>query len=180
MSNPTIADKTMSELEALREFYQAAMRMDNTPIVDDDFPEMKHYYHRAAEKAKPLVGTMQADFLNSLRKANVARCTGKDGFDHALDNWSLLEWAGAMCGESGEAANVAKKIKRIVGNTRGNQGQDNDLQYLKEKLAKEVADVVIYGDLILADLGVSLQQIVTEVFDTKSVELDCPYFLAEE
>ena len=30
-----------------------------------------------------------------------------------LEEWSPLEWAGAMAGEAGEACNAAKKLKRL-------------------------------------------------------------------
>ena len=31
---------------------------------------------------------------------------------HPLEDWNALEWAGAMCGEAGEAANLCKKLRR--------------------------------------------------------------------
>lgn len=90
--------------------------------------------------------------------------------------WTLLEWAGAMCGESGEAANVAKKIRRL------NQGlpnkeaglSKNNLPELKQKLAVEIADSIIYGLIILAEIDVDASQILAEVFDQKSIEYGFP------
>jgi hypothetical protein len=56
--------------------------------------------------------------------------------------WTLLEWAGAMCGESGEAANVAKKLRRLeqrLPNKEAGISVDK-VNELKFKLATEVAD----------------------------------------
>src|SRR3990167_7228015 len=69
-------------------------------------------------------------------------------------NWTLLEWAGAMCGESGEAANYAKKIRRLdqslpnkeKGLTKSNYNE------LRMRCAMEVADSIIYGLILLSEL----------------------------
>jgi hypothetical protein len=45
-------DKGMQELELLRELYQATVRMHNTPIVDDDYPEMRFYFDSAMHAVK--------------------------------------------------------------------------------------------------------------------------------
>ncbi len=44
---------------------------------------------------------------------NRARCESPEGFNHALQSWSLSDWFTAILGELGEAANVAKKLNRI-------------------------------------------------------------------
>lgn len=48
-------------------------------------------------------------------EANRARCEAEDGFRHPINSWSLADWIVATTGELGEAANVAKKIKRARG-----------------------------------------------------------------
>src|SRR3954471_23518175 len=88
------------------------------------------------------------------------------------EKWSLLEWAGAMCGESGECANIAKKIKRINHNLPNKEaGIDNaNLALLKIKMAEETTDSIIYGLIILSELGVDAEEIIRLVFDQKSME----------
>lgn len=91
-------------------------------------------------------------------------------------DWSLLEWAGAMCGESGEAANYAKKIKRLETNLPNKEaGLDiSNNELLKVKMATEVADSIIYGIIILSRLGVDASVVIANVFDKKSIEYGFP------
>jgi NTP pyrophosphatase (non-canonical NTP hydrolase) len=104
-----------------------------------------------------------------LRLVNVERCI--NGFGHTLDSWSPAEWTNAMCGEAGEAANVAKKMLRHRDNVAGNSGEDRDLAALRVKLARELADVVIYADLCAAAQGIDLGQAIRETFNRKSEEI---------
>lgn len=106
-----------------------------------------------------------------LRAANVKRCEAANGFNHRMESWSPLEWAGAMAGEAGEACNVAKKIIRLRDGIAGNKPGDLDRAALIGKLAKEVADAVIYADLVLASEGISLGQTVRDVWNEKSAEI---------
>jgi NTP pyrophosphatase (non-canonical NTP hydrolase) len=108
--------------------------------------------------------------FSALREVNLRRCI--DGFKHKLESWSVLEWAGAMCGEAGEAANIAKKMIRHRDGVAGNKGEDLDLDKLRKKLAKELADAVIYADLVAASQGIDLGQAVRETFNEKSRELE--------
>jgi hypothetical protein len=95
---------------------------------------------------------------------------------HETGNWSLLEWAGAMCGESGEGANFAKKIKRLTTHLPNKVvGIDfDDLTALEKGLAKEVADSIIYGLIILSKINVDASEILAEVFNQKSIEYGFP------
>lgn len=69
---------------------------------------------------------------------------------HGDVEWSLLEWAGAMCGEAGEAANIAKKIKRIDDQLVGNRESEQDRAKLVQELIEECADLVTYADLLVS------------------------------
>ena len=115
-----------------------------------------------------------------LMKANLSRVERW----HSLADWSVLEWAGAMCGESGEAANFAKKLKRVetgmanhdkrVGSLR--ETEDLILLYRKGVL-KEYADTVIYGVLMCARAGATpeeVQEAIRDVFNAKSIEYGFP------
>lgn len=105
-----------------------------------------------------------------LRDANVRRCEAPDGFNHPLAAWNALEWAGAMCGEAGEACNVAKKMRRLeTGVTHRTQEADADI--LRMKLADELGDVVIYADLLAQRAGLDLGKCVAKKFDRTSSEI---------
>ena len=90
--------------------------------------------------------------FDRLRETNVARC--EDVF-HPLASWSLTEWALAMIGEAGEVCNVVKKINR--GDHAADQG-----------LGAELADVVIYADLLAARAGINLEAAIVEKFNAVS------------
>lgn len=77
--------------------------------------------------------------FDELREANVARC---EEVFHPLSSWSPTDWSNAMAGEAGEACNITKKHKR------GDGGPG-----WREALAAELADVVIYADLVAARCG---------------------------
>lgn len=104
-----------------------------------------------------------------LRSINAQRCV--EGFRHTLDSWSPAEWTNALCGEAGEAANVAKKMLRHRDGVAGNTGEDKSLEKLREKLGRELADVVIYADLTATSQGLDLGELVRETFNRKSEEI---------
>ncbi len=97
--------------------------------------------------------------FDELRQANVQRCI--NDFNHPLDEWSLTDWCCAMAGEVGEACNFAKKIRRDL-------EVDKENKDLKAELAKELADVVTYVDLIAASLGVDLGEVIRQKFNEVS------------
>ncbi len=107
--------------------------------------------------------------FEALRAVNVRRCV--NDFKHTLESWSPLEWAGAMCGEAGEAANIAKKMIRHRDGVAGNKGEDTDLALLRKKLGREYADVVIYACLATAAEGIDLGEAVRETWNAKSEEI---------
>lgn len=99
-----------------------------------------------------------------LRDANVERC---EAVFHKLDEWNSLEWAGAMCGEAGEAANIAKKIKRLdVADSKLDTPAER--KRLQRALAEELADVVIYVDLLAARNNIDLGKAVVLKFNKVS------------
>lgn len=104
---------------------------------------------------------------------------------HSLKDWSVLEWAGAMCGEAGEAANFAKKLKRVETDIANNDKRMFGLTVPKKDLVpvyregvvKEYADTVIYGVLMCARAGATAQEIqdaIRRVFNQKSEEYGFP------
>lgn len=101
-----------------------------------------------------------------LRRINLRRCI--EGFKHQLNSWSIAEWTNALCGEAGEAANVAKKIIRHRDGLPGNVGKDQNPETLNQALGEELADVVIYADLTAAALGLDLEELIKYKFNKTS------------
>lgn len=97
--------------------------------------------------------------FKKLRKVNVKRC--EKAF-HKLHDWNDAEWSQAVMGELGEACNFLKKKRR------GENIKKRDIAY-------ELADTVIYLDLLAASLGIDLGKVVAEKFnivsDRKKVDI---------
>jgi NTP pyrophosphatase (non-canonical NTP hydrolase) len=114
--------------------------------------------------------------FNSLRVANVTRCESErpHGFGHKLTQWSVAEWGSAAAGECGEANNIAKKMIRIrdgMDEFNRRKGDMSSLDDYKKKLAKEIADTIIYCDLWAASQGINLADAVHETFNAVSNEI---------
>ena len=74
----------------------------------------------------------------------------------------------------GKASNLAKKIIRHRDDVAGNvKIDDRDLPNLKQRIAREVADVIIYADLVMQKLGYDTSEMVVQVFNQKSDDLGC-------
>lgn len=112
--------------------------------------------------------------ITQFQKVNAIRA--KRWHSDGQTNWNLLEWCGAMCGEAGEAANVAKKIRRLEMSLPNKEAGLVVSNYpeLRLALAREIADTIIYGLIILSQLNVESADILTEVFDKKSIEYGFP------
>ena len=114
--------------------------------------------------------------IQTLFSTNLLRCSRwhPDG----LQDWTALEWAGAMAGEAGEACNAAKKLRRIeTGALNKNEGDRSltDLEQARAAVAKETADAIIYGMLLMARVGVTdPEAVIREVFNQKSIEYGFP------
>lgn len=102
-----------------------------------------------------------------------------------IKDWSSLEWAGAMCGEAGEAANVAKKLKRVETEmAHVDMRQPRSATFVdataeqaaryRQELAREVADTILYGILVCAAVDVDLLPVLVQVFNQKSEEYGFP------
>ncbi len=94
-----------------------------------------------------------------------------------IEEWTVLEWAGAMCGEAGEAANVAKKIRRHdleAWNGTATKSNPLDRASLRKKLAQELADTILYAVLVAEREGLDLHHAVIEIFNLKSKEAGFP------
>jgi NTP pyrophosphatase (non-canonical NTP hydrolase) len=101
--------------------------------------------------------------ISEFQEANRIR---NQRFPGTSREWSALEWAGALCGEAGEAANIAKKMRRGI-------EAESDAS-LKAALGRELADVVTYAALLAADQGINLEAICREKFNDVSIKRGLP------
>lgn len=107
--------------------------------------------------------------IREFSEINLRRCEAADGFNHAINSWSLSDWFTATMGELGEAANVAKKLNRVRDGIPGNgDATENDL---RESLADEIADTFIYLDLLAQSAGIDLQRAVVSKFNRTSEKI---------
>ena len=99
-----------------------------------------------------------------LRLANVKRC---EQVFHKLHDWTPAEWAVAMAGECGEACNAVKKLRRVADGT--NTAKDPQThEEAVAAIAAELADTIIYADLLAARLGIDLGDAVVAKFNVVS------------
>ena len=104
--------------------------------------------------------------FTDLRAANETRC---ERAFHPIGAWSLTDWATAAAGELGEACNVIKKMRRFEGSHNDPAlNIDPASEDGKRLLAHELADTVIYLDLLAARAGIDLGEAVREKFNLVS------------
>lgn len=99
---------------------------------------------------------------------NRLRCESLNGFGHALSSWSLSDWMTAVTGEIGEAANIVKKLNRYRDGVPGNTVSESEL---KAMLADEIADSLIYLDLLAQAAGFDLETIRDAKFEKTSQKI---------
>lgn len=111
--------------------------------------------------------------FSQLREVNVNRC--EDVF-HPVESWSPTDWATAMGGECGEALNYIKKLRRLDDETIYVDTPERRKQ-LTDEIAKEIADLIIYADLLAARLEIDLGKAVKDKFNQVSQERGSNFFL---
>lgn len=112
--------------------------------------------------------------FRKLAERNLERCE-KDF--HTLEAWSITDWACALGGETGECLNEVKKLRRhipadmppktITGKASAMPACAQKLQAIGE----ELADIVIYADLLAQRLGLDLGTCVVKKFNRTSKEI---------
>src|SRR5215831_15951095 len=109
-----------------------------------------------------------------------------------IEEWSALEWAGAMCGEAGECANAAKKLRRLeLGIASINHDEDHmsaavselhgrhytEIRQAQQAVAYEACDTILYAVLVMARAGFTgreAESLLAKVFNRKSDEYGFP------
>lgn len=104
--------------------------------------------------------------FKELRAINVERCNGSF---FPLESKDGPWWGNAMAGECGEACNVVKKIDR-----------DGLTSERVVALAKELADVVTYADLLASRYGIDLGHAVAMKFNEVSERVGSALRLPED
>ena len=110
--------------------------------------------------------TSQLTFAR-FREANVARCI--KWHPNGIESWSASDWVAAATGELGEAAGVIKMMNRERDGLPGNK-----IKPTKEMLAKELADVITYVDLLAAREGIDLAEALVQKFNEVSERVGFP------
>ena len=111
--------------------------------------------------------------FSQLQVINSARCV--DVF-HAINDWSPTDWACAMAGECGEACNEIKKLRRLDGADSSGDIKDRRSELI-DKIGKELADLVIYADLLATRLDLDLGREVVKKFNEVSIRRESTLLL---
>lgn len=131
--------------------------------------------------------------FKQLSYANSVRC---DTAFHPLFDWTPADWAMATAGEMGEVVqeidhlkdqmskhvglmcDAVKKLRRLEEGSNTAKDPQTEQEALI-KIAREIADVVIYSDLLCTRLGISLEDAVTEKFNEVSDRMESEIKLSE-
>lgn len=108
--------------------------------------------------------------LRSLQRLNESR---SDKWHDGGTPWTGADWSNEMMGEGGEAANVVKKIRRLETSVQA-RPTETGFHQLQEKLAHEIADVVICAGLLASYYGIDLADAVATKFNKTSIEHGFP------
>jgi len=125
--------------------------------------EPRHELERilTAEDATNYVNAIERNNkVLSLKKFSAASWDRSEDFQPDA-NWDTADWFTALMGELGEAANFAKKIKRLE-DSGGHLPIENVNEYnrLHDELEKELADTFCYLDLLATSLDINLEKAV--------------------
>lgn len=111
-----------------------------------------------------LVRAMNKLTFAKMRYANLARL---DDIFHPIDEWNACEWACAMAGEAGEVCNAVKKMKRMeTGSTT--EGDPTNYTDAIDAIGSEIADTILYLDLLAARLSIDIGHEVCKKFNEVS------------
>lgn len=109
------------------------------------------------------------DHLSEINESRVKRW--HPGFPER-EGWNGADWSNAMCGEAGEAANVVKKLRRLEENLKGREVETEYV--LVSELGDELADVVIYANLLALKYNLDLGTCIEQKFNRTSEEHGFP------
>lgn len=100
------------------------------------------------------------DFSKKNRERNVA-FTGDAQFP------TMAEWACALAGEAGEVCDAVKKLSLFKAGLLRKEATEEGLI---KNIGEEIADTVMYCDLLADHFGFNLEEIIVDKFNRKSIE----------
>lgn len=104
--------------------------------------------------------------FDDLRVSNILRLN--QGLCSKTDkNWIPAQWMNAAVGELGEAANFIKKVDR----------GDLTLDEARPLIGKELADLVMYIDILAAKLDIDLGETTVDKFNIVSDRIGSDVYL---
>lgn len=97
-----------------------------------------------------------------------------------IDEWSVNDWLCALGGEAGEALNAGKKLRRLHSQIQQHGDAPQDIAEAERRIMEELADVVIYADLVASRLGYRLEDAIVSKFNAISEREGFPERLEAE
>jgi NTP pyrophosphatase (non-canonical NTP hydrolase) len=107
--------------------------------------------------------------FRTLRDANTKRL-GSSKYRKCESDWTPAHWMQATVGELGELANLMKKVDR----------GDFSLDEARADIAKELADVQTYLDIMAFKLGVDLGEATKDKFNEVSERIGSPVYIGDD
>ncbi|MDE2095714.1 MAG: hypothetical protein KGL39_00525 [Patescibacteria group bacterium] len=115
--------------------------------------------------------------FRKLRVQNVKRCQVVFHPNGSMNDWTPSDWAVAMAGECGECCNEIKKLRRLATAPEAQTAMhpDDQRNYAQRvvSVGEELADLLIYADLLAARLGIDLEDAVRKKFNAVSEKNNC-------
>lgn len=108
--------------------------------------------------------------LKKLTDVNYKRCR-KWHKSEDLSDWSISDWACAMAGEAGEVCNAVKKLNRLRDNLPSKNEPNRQIssyEEAKSKIGEEIADTVLYLNLLAIRLGLDFETEIINKFNSVS------------
>lgn len=144
-----------------------------------------------AESAALILRAEQAEQERGLTFAEICRVSlsrANRWHPGGIEEWSPMEWAGAMAGEAGETCNAAKKLKRVETQIAHHDNRvfgtsaptDEQAEAYRVQVAKEAADTILYAVLVMQRVGANPSAVLMDVFNKKSEEYNFPERLSAE
>lgn len=114
-----------------------------------------------------------------LRKVNKSR----DLMMHEklkMEVWNGTDYGCAAAGEMGEACNIVKKMRRMESRIQPSDSQSKRYEELRWRLGEELADTILYVDLLAAHYDIDLWDQIVKKFNVGSGLLSAPHVLTDE
>ena len=103
----------------------------------------------------------------AFRQINLKRCNR--WHPNGINSWSYSDWLTAVTGELGELASLIKMKNRERDDLVGNKFSPTD-----KHISNEIADILIYLDLLAASFNINLENAVKSKFNDTSSRVGFP------